>query len=222
MQDEEASEDIEPESQAVQPTAPLVASYSLYFPAGHVEQVDAPPIEYSPAGQATTPVCSVLGLKPAGTDLQEDAPISLLYRPWRQLSQVFFPPSEYSPVRQLSQVLEVPSARLPTPQKVHTPCPSSLTYPSLATQSMQLDAAFPEYFPASQLVQVAALSMLFFPGTQLSQLLAPLSEKLPAKQGEHIGDPAAPNVPGSQLPVHSAALSPLTFPAGQSLQLAAP
>lgn len=222
MQDEEASEDIEPESQAVQPTAPLVASYSLYFPAGHVEQVDAPPIEYSPAGQATTPVCSVLGLKPAGTDLQEDAPISSLYRPWRQLSHVFFPPSEYSPKRQLSQVLEVPSARLPTPQKVHSPCPSWLTYPSLATQSMQLDAAFPDFVPAAQFAQEAAPSALYFPASQFSQLSAPLPEKLPAAHIMQTDEPTPPYVPGSQLPVHSAALSPLTFPAGQSLQLAAP
>ena len=81
MQDEEASKDIEPKLQAVQPTAPLTASYSLYLPARHVEQADAPPIEYSPAGQATTPVRSVVGLKPAGADLQEVAPLSSLYWP---------------------------------------------------------------------------------------------------------------------------------------------
>ena len=75
-QEEDLPVEVDPNSQAVQPTAPLTASFSLYLPAGQAVQLVLPPIEYVPAGQATIPVRSVseVGLKPAGADLQEDAP----------------------------------------------------------------------------------------------------------------------------------------------------
>ena len=56
--------------------SPLMASFSLYLPEGQAVQLVLPPIEYVPARQAVIPVRSVseMGLKPAGADLQEEAP----------------------------------------------------------------------------------------------------------------------------------------------------
>jgi len=75
--------------------APLIASYSPNFPAGHVMQVDAHPIEYLPAGQAMRLVRSGAGLKPAGVDLQDEALLLSLYCPGPLHCLHVRPSSEY-------------------------------------------------------------------------------------------------------------------------------
>ena len=158
MQDAEPSEDVEPKSQAVQPTAPLSASYSLYLPAGHAVQDGLPPIEYFPAGQATIPVRSVseMGLKPAGEVLQLLAPMVSEYSPssLHSVHSLAVPPIDAVPARQ---------------------SPHSVS--ALGVQVLIM------YFPAAQVAQVeqpAAPASLVSPAPQLEQVSAPPVEYVPA------------------------------------------
>jgi hypothetical protein len=52
-----------------------------YLLLSQVEQSVLLPRENLPAGQGVTPVRSDVGLKPAGVDLQEEAPLTSLYCP---------------------------------------------------------------------------------------------------------------------------------------------
>lgn len=164
MHDEEPSEEMEPKTQGVQPTAPLMASYSLYFPARHEEQLVLPPIEYVPAGQATIPVRSVseMGLKPAGEVLQLLTPIVLEYLPssLHSVHSVAVPPIDAVPARQ---------------------SPHSVS--AIGVQVLIM------YFPAAQVAQVeqpAAPASLVFPLSQLEQVSAPPVEYVP---GWHCSSP---------------------------------
>ena len=187
MHDEEASEEIEPKTQGVQPTAPLIASYSLYFPAGHEEQLVAPPIEYSPAGQATMLVRSDVGLKPAGADLQEEAIVASLYWPfWLHCSQVL-PSSEYVGGAHCSHEEEPSEDIDPMSQAVQPTAP--------------LSASYSLYFPARHEEQLVLPPIEYVPAGQATIPVRSVSEMglKPAGAVEHVACPfSAENSPSSE------------------------